>query len=88
MDHVRILIAEGHELVCTAITRVLNDEPEFDVIGHASNRVEAVAPARGLRPDVVVVDVCTPRMDGINAPPGYPILPHQPPPSSRSACVV
>ena len=64
---IRILIADDHELVRTAIADVLADEPDFQVVGQASNGMEAITKTQRLQPDVIVMDVEMPRVDGVNA---------------------
>lgn len=63
----RVLIADDHAAVCQALTQFLAAEGDTDVIGGARDGVEAVALARKLRPDVVVMDVNMPRLNGIEA---------------------
>jgi DNA-binding NarL/FixJ family response regulator len=62
-----ILIADDQQLVRTGLRMILDAEPDLDVVGEAVDGVEAVACARDLRPDVVLMDVQMPRLDGIAA---------------------
>ena len=63
----RILIADDHEPTRRAITSILANHPNWQVCADAANGREAVARAREFRPDVVVMDVSMPEMDGIEA---------------------
>jgi DNA-binding NarL/FixJ family response regulator len=65
--HIRILLADDHELVRSAIACVLDDEPDFEVVGQASTGVEAITLVQRFQPDVIVMDVDMPRVDGVNA---------------------
>jgi DNA-binding NarL/FixJ family response regulator len=64
---IRILIADDQELVRTGLRLVLGTQPDLDVVGEAADGREAVHLATTLRPDVVLVDVRMPAMDGIEA---------------------
>ncbi len=63
----RVLVADDHELVRHGVTQLLSQDSAFDVVGEAANGREALALARELRPDVIVMDVRMPEMDGIEA---------------------
>ncbi|HYR01729.1 MAG TPA: response regulator, partial [Syntrophobacteria bacterium] len=64
---VRILIAEDHRMMRDALASLLEKEPGFAVVGLAEDGLEAVHLAREVRPDVVLMDINMPRMDGIEA---------------------
>ncbi|MCC7528209.1 MAG: response regulator transcription factor [Candidatus Melainabacteria bacterium] len=64
---VRILLVEDHALTRVGIKTVLKREPDFAVVGEASNGEEAVAQAEALKPDIILMDVGMPVMDGIQA---------------------
>ena len=64
---VRILIADDHGVVRQGLTMYLGLDPELEVIGEAANGEEAVNMARELEPDVVLMDLLMPVMDGIAA---------------------
>lgn len=64
---VRILIADDERLIRAGYQMILGSEPDLDVIGEAADGVEAVEQAKRLQPDVVLMDVRMPRLDGIAA---------------------
>jgi PAS domain S-box-containing protein len=66
-DALRILIAEDHAAVRTALRDLLHTRPQLSVVGYAADGFEAIAHARALRPDVILMDVAMPNMDGIEA---------------------
>lgn len=63
----RILLADDHKILRQALRSVLEQEPDIEVIAEAEDGVEAIALARTHGPDVVVMDIGMPRMDGIEA---------------------
>ena len=66
MGTVRILIADDHPIFCAGLRRLLEVEPGFDVVGEARDGVEAVELACVLRPDLVLLDLAMPRMEGLD----------------------
>jgi DNA-binding NarL/FixJ family response regulator len=62
-----ILIADDHDLFATGLAETLAPYPDLRVVGRAADGAEAVALVSVLRPDVVVMDVSMPRLDGIVA---------------------
>ncbi len=64
---IRILIADDQELVRTGFRKILESEPGLDVVAEAADGGEAVEAVLLYRPDVVVMDVRMPRLDGIEA---------------------
>jgi len=64
---IRIVIADDHKVVRQGLRLFLHVDPELAVVGEAGNGAEALALARELRPDVVLMDVLMPVMDGIAA---------------------
>jgi DNA-binding NarL/FixJ family response regulator len=63
----RVLIADDDALMRAGLAELLADEPEIEVVGQASTGPEAVERARRLNPDIVLMDVRMPDMDGIEA---------------------
>jgi DNA-binding NarL/FixJ family response regulator len=66
-DRTRVLIVDDHRLVRSGFSLILSVEDDLEVVGEASDGVEAVRLTRELRPDVVLMDVQMPVMDGIEA---------------------
>ncbi len=64
---IRILIADDHPIVREGLATVLNQEEDLKVVGLAENGLEAVAQARKLRPDIILMDLQMPEMDGVEA---------------------
>jgi DNA-binding NarL/FixJ family response regulator len=66
-DQIRVLIADDHSLVRAGFQSVLSTEDDITVVGEARNGAEAVAVARDEVPDVVLMDIRMPEMDGLEA---------------------
>ena len=64
---VRILIADDHPIIRRAMRSTLQKHPHFEVCGEAVNGAEAIAEAKRLRPDVIVLNVSMPIMNGLEA---------------------
>ena len=64
---IRVLIADDQALVRAGFRMILDAEEDIDVVGEASDGVEAVAQAKRLDPDVVLMDIRMPELDGIEA---------------------
>lgn len=64
---VRILLADDHSLVRQGFRRILESHPDFEIIGEAADGRQAVEMTEKLRPDVVVMDVAMPGLNGIDA---------------------
>ena len=63
----RVLIADDHDLVREGLLAVLEGEPDLEVVGEAKNGREALQMCRQLRPDLILMDVRMPEMDGLAA---------------------
>jgi DNA-binding NarL/FixJ family response regulator len=66
-ETVRVLVVDDHALFAEALMLTLGIERRIEVVGSAASGVEAVSLAEALRPDVVLMDVHMPSMDGIEA---------------------
>lgn len=64
---IRVIVADDQDAVRAGLVLILNSAPDIDVVAEASDGRQAVDLARELRPDVVVMDVRMPRLDGISA---------------------
>lgn len=64
---IRVLVADDQEIVRTGLRMILDSQPGIDVVGEAGDGQRAVELARRLRPDVCLLDIRMPRMDGIEA---------------------
>ena len=64
---IRILIADDHPVVRDGLAAMLGTQPDFDVVATAANGQEAVRLAAELRPDVVLLDLAMPELDGVEA---------------------
>jgi NarL family two-component system response regulator LiaR len=64
---IRVLLVDDHSPVHIAISANIEIFDEFEIVGHASNGEEAVKLAKQLNPDVILMDVIMPKMDGIEA---------------------
>jgi DNA-binding NarL/FixJ family response regulator len=64
---IRVLVVDDHPVVRTGLVAVISLEPDFEVVGEARDGVQALEMVRVLRPDVVLMDLRMPRMDGVSA---------------------
>ena len=64
---IRILVADDHPVVRDGLVAMLNTQTDFEVVGEASTGTEVVQRVAALRPDVVLLDLAMPEMDGVEA---------------------
>ena len=67
MKEIRILLADDHSIVRTGIAAILGYEKDIAVVGEAEDGEEAIRLARKLSPDIVLMDLMMPGMDGVEA---------------------
>jgi DNA-binding NarL/FixJ family response regulator len=63
----RILLADDHTVMRQGLIQLMSGQPGIEIVGEASSGLEAIEMARKIQPDVVVMDVAMPIMDGIEA---------------------
>jgi len=66
-DRIRILIADDHTIVRSGVRLLLEAETDFEVIGEALDGHEAVSQADALQPDLILMDIAMPELDGLEA---------------------
>jgi DNA-binding NarL/FixJ family response regulator len=64
---IRVLLADDHSLVRQGFRRILEDEPDIEVVGEAGGGAEAIALDEQLSPDLVVLDMAMPEVNGLHA---------------------
>jgi len=67
VDPIRVLIVDDHELFRRGVSSLLREHEQFEVVGEAGNGAEAIERAREVMPDVVLMDIKMPGMDGLAA---------------------
>jgi two-component system NarL family response regulator len=66
-DKIRIVVSDDHTIVRQGLSSILSSEEDFDVIGEASNGLEAIEIIRRLQPDVTLMDLQMPGCNGVDA---------------------
>jgi len=67
MKQIRILIVDDHAVVLKGLQMIMNTEPTIQVVGEAKNGHEAVSQVKNLQPDIVLMDLVMPQVDGLEA---------------------
>ncbi len=67
VDRITILIADDHALMRDGIRRILERESDFDVVAEAGDGEEAITLIESLKPDIAIIDIAMPNVDGIEA---------------------
>jgi DNA-binding NarL/FixJ family response regulator len=67
MDKIRVLIADDHPIVREGLSATLSAEPDMTVVGEATNGIEAVEMSLATKPDVILIDLRMPVLDGATA---------------------
>ncbi|MGE5644525.1 MAG: response regulator [Acidobacteriota bacterium] len=75
-SQITVLLVDDHALVRKGFRRMVEDDPDIRIVGEASNGREAVELAQELKPQVIVMDMAMPEMDGVQAT--REIIKHQP----------
>jgi two-component system response regulator NreC len=66
-ENLRVLLVDDHTAMRQGLIQLIDPQPGIQVVGEAANGREALEKARDLRPDVIIMDVSMPEMDGIEA---------------------
>jgi DNA-binding NarL/FixJ family response regulator len=67
MSRLRVLLADDHELFRDGLANILHAQPDFDVVGQASDGLEVAVKAEKLNPDMILMDIGMPGCDGVEA---------------------
>jgi DNA-binding NarL/FixJ family response regulator len=67
MKKIRVLLADDHQLFREGLANILNAQPDFEVVGEASDGLEVLVKVRKLTPDLILMDVGMPGCDGVEA---------------------
>ncbi|MBI4284697.1 MAG: response regulator transcription factor [Chloroflexi bacterium] len=67
MDKIRVLIVDDHQLVREGLRTILEAQPDFEIVGEATDGEEAVQKTKEIRPDIALMDITMPGMGGLEA---------------------
>ena len=67
MSKIRVMLADDQDIIRTGLTIILNHQPDLEVVAQAADGIEAVEMAKKLQPDVILMDIKMPRLNGIQA---------------------
>lgn len=67
MYKIKVLIADDHAIVRDGLRKLLEEQPDMDVIGEATDGLQVVKKVKSLRPDVALIDIAMPRLSGLEA---------------------
>jgi two-component system, NarL family, response regulator NreC len=67
MNKIRVLIADDHAIVREGLTKLLNTQDDIEIVGEAYDGLDAIEKVKQLKPDVLVLDISMPRMNGLDA---------------------
>jgi two-component system response regulator NreC len=67
MDNIKLMLVDDHDVVRTGLRSFLETQPGFEVIAEAKNGLQALEKAREAQPDIVLMDITMPEMDGMEA---------------------
>ncbi len=63
----RVILADDHYIVIEGLTHVLSSDPDVEIVGQATNGNEAVELTRQIHPDIVIMDISMPELNGVDA---------------------
>ena len=69
-ERIRVMLADDHPIMRDGLRDALEGEGDFEVVGSAADGIEAVSMAQSVAPEVIVMDVMMPNMDGVGRLPG------------------
>ena len=65
MAKIRVLVADDHDIVREGLRELVNNQTDMEMIGHACDGQQALVKVRALRPDVILLDIAMPEMNGL-----------------------